>query len=841
MKNEKLQFKIKNFWVLLTLTFNFALLPFNFASAQTTYEGSDVPSIHPRSEWLSTPQLQNLFSWYPYESKPAGEVQDYYPVTRIVIHDTGCNLSQAGCNDETVDTPTLIQNIFRFHAVTRGWGDIGYHYIVDRKGEIWEGRYGGNGVRGAHVYNDHTCQNFNVGTIGITVIGNYFSTPMPPMAMESLKRLVAWLAFANNIDVQNQTLATPVWTNQKNASGTCDVSESSGGFTTTFTGRSVLTHRQLEPTNSDIATMDFTSLDSGVLTYLNEMKTYAFKEQGTENLYDLAQAKVQALTTTGKKIITLLKTQLDWFRPELFAKKPEPLLAQTPAFPDGTLLKAKGKEEVYLIKDQKRIHISSASLFEGLALAWSNIKEAEEVSVTALPMADPIVFPDGILMQAGTPDIYYIKDRKRYLISSADLFSAYHFKKEDLVQLTLPELDRYYPWGGYVKWPEGSILRNVFNTDQVVLVQNDALQSISAKAIPKNKQVYSVSGREIASYQMAQVLTPSVILALSQAFDAVKQKLGLSSLAAAATASSNPQIATGSDTPQSPATTPAPEKQIPASPTPPAASTPQDGKPASVAQPTIRVALCKNRSIENCSFNTSDVPGMHDNGEGGVIVEGYEDHPGFSPQANDNAFRGNVTLVPAKEAGKVWLVNELPLEDYLKGIAETLGNDKPEYRKVLITMARTYAYYYLTQDKKYPDKPFDVSNTPFDQLYRGYNYEKRSNGLPAVVEATTGQIITYQGKPIVAAYSSDSNGITKNACPAWTKYCTSDGKLKPDFAYLQGGVSDPEGTIHDAAKVKASHGVGVSAAGARRLIDLAKTYQEVLRYYYAGIGFEKIY
>lgn len=312
-------------------------------------------------------------------------------------------------------------------------------------------------------------------------------------------------------------------------------------------------------------------------------------------------------------------------------------------------------------------------------------------------------------------------------------------------------------------------------------------------------------------------------LSLEEAFEKIKSALGI--------------------TPQTALTkTPGPSSATPgAQPLQAAAPVSSETKDSLTVMPSVRIALCKNRDIENCAFSVNDALAINDNGEGGVIVEGYEDHPGFATQLNDNAFRGKVTLVPAKEPDKVWLLNELPLEDYLKGIAETLGEDNPEYRKGLIIMARTYAYYYLTLDKKHPDRPFDLTNTSFDQLYRGYNYEKRSNGLPALVEATTGQIITYQGKPILGAYSSDSGGVTKNACAAWTRYCGDDGKLKSNFLYLNGDIADPEGTLHDPAKIKASHGVGVSTTGARRFIELGKPYQEMLRYYYPGTAIEKIY
>ena len=109
------------------------------------------------------------------------------------MHDTGCDAVNSACNNNQNPVAT-IQAMYRYHAVTRGWGDIGYNYIIDQQGRIYEGRYGGNGSRAAHVFVDRTKDNFNFGTIGITVLGNYGKIQPPEAVYQSLSRLVAWLA-----------------------------------------------------------------------------------------------------------------------------------------------------------------------------------------------------------------------------------------------------------------------------------------------------------------------------------------------------------------------------------------------------------------------------------------------------------------------------------------------------------------------------------------------------------------------------------------------------------------------------------------------------------------------
>ncbi|MCX6745524.1 MAG: peptidoglycan recognition family protein [Candidatus Parcubacteria bacterium] len=54
-----------------------------------------------------------------------------------------------------------------YHAKTREWGDIGYNYLIDSKGNIYEGRKGGDGVVGGHAYMN------NQNSIGIAILGCY--------------------------------------------------------------------------------------------------------------------------------------------------------------------------------------------------------------------------------------------------------------------------------------------------------------------------------------------------------------------------------------------------------------------------------------------------------------------------------------------------------------------------------------------------------------------------------------------------------------------------------------------------------------------------------------------
>ncbi len=94
------------------------------------------------------------------------------------------------------EAAAIVRGIETYHVQGNGWNDIGYNFLVDRYGTIYEGRAGGitNNVIGAH------SEGFNTGTVGISLIGN-FQTAAPPQAMQdALVKLLAWRLDVAHID-----------------------------------------------------------------------------------------------------------------------------------------------------------------------------------------------------------------------------------------------------------------------------------------------------------------------------------------------------------------------------------------------------------------------------------------------------------------------------------------------------------------------------------------------------------------------------------------------------------------------------------------------------------------
>ena len=122
-------------------------------------------------------------AWGAYESIRRAP-PSYAPSLRFaIVHHT------AGENDYTrAQAPAIVRAIELYHVQGNGWNDIGYNFLVDRFGTIYEGRYGGidRNVIGAHALG------FNTGSVGIALLGTYGSRAPSTAAQNALVRLLAW-------------------------------------------------------------------------------------------------------------------------------------------------------------------------------------------------------------------------------------------------------------------------------------------------------------------------------------------------------------------------------------------------------------------------------------------------------------------------------------------------------------------------------------------------------------------------------------------------------------------------------------------------------------------------
>jgi uncharacterized protein (TIGR03437 family) len=117
----------------------------------------------------------------------------YTTVTHLIVHHT--------VNDNNAtDWPAVVRSIWNFHIFTNGWADIGYNYLIDPNGVIYEGRSGGDNVLGAHF------SGVNAGTMGLAMLGTFTDVAPAAKALNSLKKILAWKADQRNLDPTGTSL-----------------------------------------------------------------------------------------------------------------------------------------------------------------------------------------------------------------------------------------------------------------------------------------------------------------------------------------------------------------------------------------------------------------------------------------------------------------------------------------------------------------------------------------------------------------------------------------------------------------------------------------------------------
>ncbi|MGW4288292.1 peptidoglycan recognition protein family protein [Streptomyces sp. NPDC004673] len=131
------------------------------------------PAILPRSTWLDRATLRK---------QPPPRYDDR--VVAVFVHHTDSP------NDyECADSPRIIRALYSGQTGARHWDDIGYNFLVDRCGTIYEGRAGGmdRAVTGAHT------QGFNHRSAGIAALGTFTAgASVPPAMTDAIAALAAW-------------------------------------------------------------------------------------------------------------------------------------------------------------------------------------------------------------------------------------------------------------------------------------------------------------------------------------------------------------------------------------------------------------------------------------------------------------------------------------------------------------------------------------------------------------------------------------------------------------------------------------------------------------------------
>ncbi len=644
-------------------------------------------------------------------------------VAKFVIHHTAENLER-----EQNRTPAeLMRAIYSYHTLTRGWGDIGYNFVIDRAGNVYEGRAGYERNQripvGAHV------SYRNIGTVGIALMGNFQEEKPTEAQLNVLALLIA--------DLSEQIGSDPL-----------GESEFWGKITPNILGHrdlAVRGHGTACPGKNMIDKLpDLRKKVAQVLEILDR-----FKDQGVPKGLDfLSKSHAAPHVQKVKKLIP--------------NRKNGPIeVSITTTIPQ---LRRHERKSV-------NIRVKNTSTMDwptGTAFHIQNVPDGTTI--------DPFRSKD--LIRRGRTGNFYSKINVK---STAN--GTYHFK------LVPQFLERKY----FQTQVEQAAIEYTFR------ISGDT-QLLRAKA-----------NRDLFTRQM----TASVI------------------------------------TRPTPIPKPTVKKDTPSKPTIPHIKIKLAGFDASFAEivGTKSIHLWhRDTKLDNIPSGTkiyvkyipatktltvtagekewhwsNGLPGNISFKTDGILrIENYRNPRFGQGKILYNSFRGALHLYP--QQGKLLVVNDLPLEEYLWGLGEEPSTEPETKRHVIHILARSYAKTYSGVKRKFKTPLYDLEDDPrTSQLYLGYDWERYHTKQRELIAETAGQVVTQNGKTVIGPYFTQSTGQSVNPWASQYPWCRVR-ELPYDKGLTQKG-----------------HGVGLSGNTARVLAQQGKSVQEIIDYFFDGLTVKKMY
>ncbi|MDD3007072.1 MAG: N-acetylmuramoyl-L-alanine amidase [Candidatus Pacebacteria bacterium] len=523
-------------------------------------------------------------------------------------------------------------------------------------------------------------------------------------------------------------------------------------------------------------------------------------------------------------------------------------------YPDGTLLKSAANPAVYRVLVGKKEEFTSLSVFEATGAKWSNVIEVDKNELDLYATSGVVKYPDGALLRAFNGDkIYVIKEGVGVWVRTADEFTKAGYKWANVLVVDSPELKIYVQ--GEAAAAATTTETDDIDTEAVTDANTDMNNQPSAPATDVSAPVDNSSTQTQTQPQTETATAePNIRMAImgKYADGSLLKATGDSKIyvikGGQAVLINSAEELTGAGYSFDNVKTIDPKDMAVV-----LSSNAETTKITANGNYTVEYHEADGKiykTVQKKGGEQTVVPFIDwekyirfvpesDN----VILQVLSYHDTFKSSSvtyDDNQFRGVIELKYSPTSKKMWVIEDVPLEGYLRGISEATTRSNPEYLKAFSVITRTYAMNYIVKGGKHTGEPFHLKNSRNgngnDQQYKGYTFEMRSPGTADSYNQTVGQVIEFNDKPIVAAYSSDSGGVTKSGCTALTSnYCTSD------YSYLNGGVKDPANTVHNPSAVAASHGAGMSAVGAYQMAVDGSAWRDIIKYYYLGVNIDKYY
>ena len=166
----------------------------------TSANGLPVP-VTTRAEWGAN---ASYMSWDP----------DYASAGHVVVHHTaGTNNYSAG------QSASIVRGIYYYHAVTLDWGDIGYNFLIDKYGTVFEGRSGSVAAPAGRMSVGAHARGVNTGTMGLSMMGDYSSVSPSDAQLSSVGKMAGWFLRRAGITDANGWAGLNVWTTERYQAG----------------------------------------------------------------------------------------------------------------------------------------------------------------------------------------------------------------------------------------------------------------------------------------------------------------------------------------------------------------------------------------------------------------------------------------------------------------------------------------------------------------------------------------------------------------------------------------------------------------------------------------------
>ncbi len=162
----------------------------------------DIPGVNGA---LAAPAIISRAAWGADESIRMNERQ-YAPIRKLIVHHT------ASAEPRPASPAAVVRGTYRYHVQGRGFSDVGYNFMIDHRGAIYEGRFArrygagepitGEDHNGWGVVGAHVIRTMNHGSCGVCLIGDFtLAARRLDAAIASLTSVLAWKAGRHRIDV----------------------------------------------------------------------------------------------------------------------------------------------------------------------------------------------------------------------------------------------------------------------------------------------------------------------------------------------------------------------------------------------------------------------------------------------------------------------------------------------------------------------------------------------------------------------------------------------------------------------------------------------------------------